>query len=350
MPQPMPSHHTIRSWTRVFTRGVSAVVLASAVLPVVLVTPVAAQDNSASKGTLPDVNSLPPAPGLIFDVKAREYIMFDVLVQRLSDRKYVLIGEKHDNPIHHHHQAQLVDALSKADEQERAIVWEMFTRDQQVTLDDSWQEIPIAELGPALAWEDRGWPSWHDYAPIAQAARDNGLMMVAGNLPDDLLKPMISDGNDALPDDLAAKLDLPDMPTEMLDRFNVEIAEGHCNMLPESMLGSFSAVQFARDASLARAMTEAAKIDGIDGAFLIAGAMHVRNSIAAPWHIKRFEPDIEMRDIAVVSLIEADDPGPDASLVEDYAMRFGAPDDIDFMWFTNDIARGDPCQNLGMGQ
>jgi uncharacterized iron-regulated protein len=276
--------------------------------------------------------------------------MFDVLVERLSDRKYILIGEKHDNPIHHHHQAQLVDVLSKTDNQERAVVWEMFTRDQQESLDDSWQELPISELGPALAWEDRGWPSWHDYAPIAQSARDNGLMMVAGNLPDDLVKPMIRDGNDALPDDLAAKLDLPAIPSEMLDRLNVEIAEGHCNMLPESMLGSFSAVQFARDASLARAMSDAAKIDGVDGSFLIAGAMHVRHSIAVPWHLQRFEPDLDIDDIAVISLIEADDPGPDASLVEDYAMRFGSPDDIDFMWFTNDIARGDPCLNFGMGQ
>jgi uncharacterized iron-regulated protein len=315
-----------------------------------LSAPALAQDSQSPEGNLTDVNSLPPAPGLIFDVKAGEYIMFDVLVERLSDRKYILIGEKHDNPIHHHHQAQLVDVLSKTDNQERAVVWEMFTRDQQESLDDSWQELPISELGPALAWEDRGWPSWHDYAPIAQSARDNGLMMVAGNLPDDLVKPMIRDGNDALPDDLAAKLDLPAIPSEMLDRLNVEIAEGHCNMLPESMLGSFSAVQFARDASLARAMSDAAKIDGVDGSFLIAGAMHVRHSIAVPWHLQRFEPDLDIDDIAVISLIEADDPGPDASLVEDYAMRFGSPDDIDFMWFTNDIARGDPCLNFGMGQ
>ena len=349
MPKSMPIQIAVRSWTHAVKRsvGISVVALASTILPV---APTVAHDSNTPRGSLTDVNALPPAPGLIFDVVAGEYIMFDALVERLSGRKYILIGEKHDNPIHHHHQAQLVNALGKSDERERAIVWEMFTRDQQASLEDSWQTLPVSELGPAMAWEDRGWPSWHDCAPIAQAARDNGLMMVAGNLPDDLLKPMISNGNDALPDDLAAKLDLPDMPTEILDRFNVEIAEGHCNMLPKSMLGGFSAVQFARDASLARAMSDAANIDGIDGAFLIAGAMHVRHSIATPWHLQRYEPDIEPRDIAVVSLIEADDPGPDASSIEDYAMRFGAPDDIDFMWFTNDIARGDPCQNLGMGQ
>ena len=350
MPKSMPIQTAILSFVCNTMRAVSVLVLASTVFPALMAQPSAAQDDGNANRTLTDANALPPAPGLIFDVQAGEYILFDVLVDRLSDRKYVLIGEKHDNPIHHHHQAQLVDALSKTETRNRAIVWEMFTRDQQATLDYHWQDIPISELGQTMAWEDRGWPSWHDYAPIAQAARNNSLMMVAGNLPDSILRPMISKGNSAIPDDLATQLDLPEIPAEILDRFTVEIAEGHCNMLPDSMLGGFSVVQFARDASLARAMSDAAKIDGIDGAFLIAGAMHVRQTIAVPWHLRRYEPELAANDIAVVSLIEADDPGPDASSVEEYATRFGAPDDIDFMWFTNDIARGDPCENLDMGE
>lgn len=346
MPKSVPGHNKRKTHARSFTRAASALVLASTVIAAIMTKQSSAHETENANGGLTDVNALPPAPGLIFDVQAGEYILFDALVDRLAERKYVLIGEKHDNPIHHHHQAQLVDALSKSDERERAIVWEMFTRDQQTSLDHNWQDLPISELGPAMAWEDRGWPSWHDYAPIAQAARDNGLMMVAGNLPDAILRPMITKGNSAIPDELAAQLDLPAIPTGVLERFNVEIAEGHCNMLPESVLDGFSAVQFARDASLAQAMSKTAKIDGIDGAFLIAGAMHVRQTIAVPWHLRRYEPELPEAEIAVVSLIEADDPGPKPSEIEDYAMRFGAPDDIDFMWFTTDIERGDPCDQM----
>jgi len=306
--------------------------------------------NSAAKQAL-DVNALPPAPGLIFDVQAGEYIMFDELVSRLADRKYILIGEKHDNPIHHHHQAHLVAALSQADQRHRAVIWEMFTRDQQASLNKSWQELPVSDLGQAMDWDNRGWPSWHDYAPIAQAAKDHKLPMIAGNLPDSLLRPLISDGASALPDTLANQLALPEIPKDILERFSVEIAEGHCNMLPESMLGGFSTVQFARDASLARAMYDAAtQSENIEGAFLIAGAMHVRNTIAVPWHLERFETKLDENDIAVISLIEADDPSDTPQSISDYAMRFGAADDIDFMWFTNDIVRGDPCTNLTIGQ
>jgi uncharacterized iron-regulated protein len=300
-----------------------------------------------------DVNALPPAPGLIFDLNVGEYILFDELVRRLSDRKYVLIGEKHDNPIHHHHQAELISRLSTADQQNRAVVWEMFTRDQQASLDQKWQDIPISDLGPEFNWEERGWPSWHDYAPIAQAARENNLAMVAGNLPDDLLRPIISEGTKALPEDLATKLALPEIPENILARFRVEMKQSHCNALPENMLDGFSLVQFARDASLARAMTDATSSDGkdgTDGAFLIAGAMHVRNTLAVPWHLARFEPGLDQGDIAIVSLIEVDDPSDNPPSPQEYADRFGDRRDVDFMWFTNDIARKDPCVDWAIGQ
>lgn len=297
-----------------------------------------------------DVNALPPAPGLIFDMRAGEYILFDELVRRLSDRKYVLIGEKHDNPIHHHHQAHLINSLTQSDSRNRAVVWEMLTRDQQTDLDQKWQETEISDLGPEFGWEERGWPSWHDYAPIAQTAKDNNLAMIAGNLPDDLLRPIIADGKDALPSDLAAKLALPDIPDDILARFRVEMAQSHCNALPESMLGGFSLVQFARDASLARAMSDVASTDDVDGAFLIAGAMHVRHTLAVPWHLSRFDPNLDEQEIAVVSLIEVDDPSDNPPKAPDYAERFGDAADIDFLWFTNDIVRADPCANLTIGQ
>ena len=337
--------------------GVVTAIVTTAILlsPPVKADEVSANDpantNDVSANiVITDVSPLPPAPGLIFDVRAGEYIMLGELVRRIGDAKYILIGEKHDNPIHHHHQAELIDALSKSGNRHRAVVWEMFTRDQQDSLDQNWHDLTVADLGLAMTWEDRGWPSWQDYAPIAQAARNNDLAMVAGNLPDDILRPMIANGVSALPDDLAKDLSLPDIPADIQVLLDQEIAEGHCDTLPKSMLPAFSTVQFARDASLARAMYDAANSDTTDGAYLIAGAMHVRRGIAAPWHLRRFDTNLTDQDIAVVSLIEADDPSDDPSNIADYALRFGPSDAIDFMWFTNDIVRGNPCDDLKMGQ
>ncbi|MAZ32384.1 MAG: hypothetical protein CMO06_04455 [Thalassospira sp.] len=304
----------------------------------------------ASVRDIPDADALPPAPGLIFDMAGQRYVMFDDMVSRLAGTRFVLIGEKHDNPIHHHHQAQLVRALSKRENTKRAVVWEMFNRDQQESLDQAWQTVSPDELGSEMNWGESGWPSWHDYAPIAEAARENGLSMVAGNLPQNVLRPMISEGISALPTELAEKLALPPLPDDIAARFDQEIAEGHCNMLPKSQLPAFSLVQFARDASLARAMTDADADKNIDGAFLIAGAMHVRDDIAVPYHLRRYSPDLTDNDIAVVILVEADDPGENLPGVNDYALRMGSEDIADFMWFTNDLPRTDPCEDMNIGQ
>ncbi|OSQ48397.1 ChaN family lipoprotein [Thalassospira alkalitolerans] len=300
---------------------------------------------------IPDANALPPAPGLIFDMTEERYVMFDEMVSQIAGTKFVLIGEKHDNPIHHHHQAQLVNALSARDGLDRAVVWEMFNRDQQGDLDQAWNTMPPEDLGAALNWTESGWPSWHDYAPIAEAAKHHKLAMVAGNLPQNILRPMIRDGITALPPELARSLSLPDLPDDIAQRFNHEIAQGHCNMLPDAQLPAFAMVQFARDASLARAMIDSASAHGPnpDGAFLIAGAMHVRDDIAVPYHLRRFAPDLTDDNVVVIILVEADDPGENPAGVRDYAMRMGSENVADYLWFTNDLPRDDPCKDLKIG-
>ena len=60
--------------------------------------------------------------------------------------------------------------------------------------------------------------------------------------------------------------------------------------------------------------------------------------------------DIDDNDIAVVILVEADDPGEDLPGVRDYALRMGSENVADFMWFTNDLPRADPCEDIQIGQ
>lgn len=339
-----------------FKRSLLTGLAITALVPVLEfpVNSASAQNDAATEPSgmrdIPDANSLPPAPGLIFDMNTQSYVMFDEMVSRLAGKRFVLIGEKHDNPIHHHHQSELIKALGKRDDHHRAIVWEMFNRDQQDSLDQAWQTVSPEELGAKMNWAESGWPLWHDYAPIAEAAKAQNLVMIAGNLPQDVLRPMIRDGVKALPAELAGKLALPPLPDDIAKRFNKEIADGHCNMLPKSQLPAFGLVQFARDASLARAMIDADADRNIDGAFLIAGAMHVRDDIAVPYHLRRYAPDLPDDDIAVVILIEADDPGENLPGVRDYALRMGSEKVADFMWFTNDLPREDPCEDLNIGQ
>lgn len=288
----------------------------------------------------------PPTPGLIYDVAGQNYIRPENLRQEVGDARYILLGETHDNPIHHQRQADLVNLLSQ-NGKHRAVVWEMINRDRQKALDIAWAEGGPEKLGPNLDWSESGWPSWQDYAPIAEAAANHKLPMVAGNLPADLLRPMIRHGRDVLPPALAQKLDLPAIPANIAALFNTEIARSHCGMLPTDMIPAFGEVQFARDASLARAMVDAAQTGGVDGAFLIAGAMHTRGNVGVPWHLRRFDPEGR---IVVVTMIEigTPPPGAEAEPAEAYLQQFGPGKSSDFIWFTSSLERGDPCDDLRM--
>ncbi|MDP2698223.1 ChaN family lipoprotein [Thalassospira sp.] len=280
----------------------------------------------------------PPAPGLIYDVASNRYIKIGELHRAVTNVRYVLLGETHDNPLHHHRQAELVDALSQ-DGLKRTIVWEMFNRDQQADLDAAWVARDPENLGPALDWENSGWPSWYDYQPIASAAAKHNLEISAGNLPRNVLQPMATEGLDALPDDLRDLLNVPDMPGPIADQFKVEIVSSHCGMLPPEKAAPFGLIQYVRDASLARAMFDAASVPGQDGAFLIAGSMHVRSGVAVPFHLERYDPEGSR---AVIAMMETGNDGTELR-PDDYLARLGGRNAVDFIWFTSAIKRDDPC-------
>ncbi|WP_085581637.1 ChaN family lipoprotein [Thalassospira mesophila] len=297
----------------------------------------------AANGGMPP---MAPAPGLIYDVARGDYVRLETLQSAAAGAKYILLGETHDNLIHHQRQAELIDVLS-GDGLKRAVVWEMINRDQQSALDDAWnnKKITIDDIGNQLNWEDSGWPLWQDYSPIAEAARQHQLPMVAGNLPKALIAPLMAKGNGALPTSLAKKLALPPIPAETKTLFDREIVNAHCGVLSPEQAPPFSTIQFARDASLARAMFDATRAKGIKGAFLITGAMHARANIGVPWHLRRFDPK---GTSIVITMLEAPNSGDPSSAPADSLKAFGPDHSVDFIWFTSDLDRSDPCEGIKM--
>ncbi|MGA1635663.1 MAG: ChaN family lipoprotein, partial [Gemmobacter sp.] len=98
----------------------------------------------------------------------------------------VILGEVHDNPIHHANQARAVAAIRPA-----ALVFEMFgpdeaARAQGVARGDA------AALGAALGWEGSGWPDFALYHPIFTAAPD--ALIAGGSLPRGTVRRAITEG------------------------------------------------------------------------------------------------------------------------------------------------------------
>ncbi len=187
---------------------------------------------------------------------------------RIQRVDYVLIGEKHDNPEHHKVQAAILRQNLKSGD---VVVFEMLKSSQGNAIDNfNTGETDLESFEQELVWEKSGWPEWVYYAPLFQAARENGAIIKFGSLPIKELKKTDFDKN-ALSE--AAKADLQD-----------DIREGHCNLLPEQAINPMTTVQMQKDAFMAQQMQ--ADEDTFKRRFLIAGNGHVVKDRAVPQHLK----------------------------------------------------------------
>jgi uncharacterized iron-regulated protein len=277
-----------------------------------------------------------PLTGRVWDVGARSFIDAGALPPRLARARFVLLGEKHDNPDHHHLQAALVRALA-AGGRRPAVAFEMLDTAQAAALARHLAASPrdAAGLGEAVGWRESGWPPWSAYEPIAHAALEAGLPIIAANLPAAVISAVARGHRAALPASLVAAyaLDRP-LPGDTQTAMAAEIRDAHCGHANPAMVANMINAQRARDALMADALLTAAA----DGAILIAGTGHVRNDWGAPMYIRGRDPHAT---IATVVFMEVQ---PSATEPEDYAARFSATSlPFDYVWFTPRMDDDDPC-------
>jgi uncharacterized iron-regulated protein len=281
-----------------------------------------------------------PLVGRIWDVKAGRFIDPPTLAARVALARYVLLGERHDNADHHRLQAWVVRALATAGRRP-AVGFEMLTVDQAPALSRHLAASPrdAAGLGDAVGWKQSGWPEWPTYQPIAAAALDAGLRIVAADFGAAGKQAMRKDGVAGLDADLVARhaLDQP-LAKDHEAAMATEIRESHCGQAPAAIIPRMIAAQRARDAHMAEALVRAGDADG---AVLIAGAGHVRTDWGVPAYLRRRQPDAS---IAAVAFLEARDAKQNAPA---YAEDFHLPAlPFDYVWFTPRVDDEDPCEKF----
>lgn len=251
-------------------------------------------------------------------------------VERAKDHDYVLLGEKHDNPDHHRLQAWVIEALVAAGKRP-AVAMEMLDADQ-VPMLAAYRSRPDADaagLGPAVGWEARGWPSWAMYAPIAAIAMQAGLPIVPADLSRAAIRSIGSGGVDAVRPGLATELESsPRYDAAQSQSLAEELRAAHCGHVPEGALPRMLEVQWARDANMARVLRNVER-----PTVLVAGAGHVRNDRAVPWHLRATVPRVKILTVAFVEV----QPGR-----EDPA-SYGQSGLFDVLWFTARVEDDDPC-------
>jgi len=280
-----------------------------------------------------------PLTGRVWDVGAAAFIEPHQLLARLATARFVLLGEKHDNPDHHRLQAWIVRELLAAGRRP-AVAFEMLSDAQADALRRHLAAAPTdaAGLGPAVDWARSGWPDWEHYRPIAEAALRAGVPVLPANLAPATARAVARNDLGALDPALVTRyrLDRP-LPAATAASLAEELRRAHCGHAPDAMVAGMAVAQRARDARMAESLVAGG---ARDGAVLIAGAGHVRNDRGVPASLAVREPASR---VASVALLEVQ---PALATPPAHAARFDDRLPFDYVWFTSRVDDEDACDRF----
>ncbi len=279
-----------------------------------------------------------PLSGRIWDVSSARFIDRQSLVTRVARADFLLLGERHDNPDHHLLQAEVLRSLIALGRRP-AVGFEMFGLDDANAIANHLAFAPndAAGLGRAVNWNKSGWPDWAMYQPIAEAALQARLRIVATNLPLATARKMNSDGLAALGPSVRRELSL-DRPLSdaMFATMATDIRNSHCGYASEESVKAMVDVQRARDAQMAQSLIAAGDPDG---AILVAGAGHVRNDYGIPVYLTAKAAG---KQVISIVFLEVDNQKPEP---HNYALANGRLP-FDYVWFTPRVDDEDPCEKF----
>ena len=250
--------------------------------------------------------------GTVWDIRAGRLVEVATLLEALREARYRLLGEVHDNRIHHEIRAGLINALGRAG-LKPVVAFEQFDAEHDPEL----QALvdPDAEaVAKAVRFDRKGW-NWELYKPLVEAALSHRMPLRAANLSRAMATRIARGEFPAA---------LPPWPAERDRRLRRYLFLGHCEALPERALPGMAAAQRARDSTLAGALKSPPK----DGAVLIAGNAHVRHDFGVPLYLPA--------GALSVAFLEA---APGQADLADHG-----PLPYDFAWFTAPAQRPDPCE------
>lgn len=208
-----------------------------------------------------------------------------------------VLGEVHDNPLHHIEQANQIAAIGPS-----AIVFEMLTPDQAALVNANDRNDP--NLGTFIGWEEAGWPDFAIYAPIFEAS---DAPVYGAALPRDTVIAAITSSAAEVFGEGADRYGLNTMSDDLRAAMEAEQAEAHCDALTVEMLPGMVEAQRLRDAHFARVTLTAYDETG-GPVVLITGNGHARIDRAVPAYITRVRPDLTVHALGILEIPDDDAP------------------------------------------
>ena len=277
-----------------------------------------------------------PLVGRMWDMNSRSYIEESTLLSRIKDANVLLLGEVHDNPLHHDFQKKLLQVQLAAGSRP-SLLMEQFNSESQADLDhamaDSNRDDAFSRAADLIKFGD-----WQLYAPLLSIAVDYKLPVIAANIANAQLKPVMQQGFNAYdPEDLK-RVAVETVWSGSRDNFLSQSMEGtHCGQITPQWRAGLVRGQRLRDAL----MVDAAVSSFGRGIVVIVGRNHARRDIGLPLYFAARNPAARILSIGLVEVV----PGDVAP--EKYATETAtgeAPYDV--IWFSPRLDRSgrfDPC-------
>ncbi|MES2561958.1 MAG: ChaN family lipoprotein [Pseudomonadota bacterium] len=275
-----------------------------------------------------------PLVGKIWDAASARFVTREALVDALKRAHFRLLGEVHDNPVHHALQAELLEAIAASGLKPMVAFEQMDAEHDAALLQRLAQGKAQAEdVADAVRFDRKGW-TWTYYRPLVEIALRHGLPLRAANLSRKSAGQIAREGLSSITPTRIAELRLESAwnPERELAMREI-IRDGHCGALPESAVPSMAVAQRVRDATLAESLLTSSK----DGAVLIAGNGHVRRDLGVPLYLATSAARTAC-SVGVLE-VEANQIDPRSYVV---SMTSHAPL-YDFVCFTARRERSDPC-------
>lgn len=223
------------------------------------------------------------------------------LIQSVREADVLLVGELHDDEAGHRFKRVLLEEIDRADRRQVVLSLEMFERDVQIVIDEFLADHITEAHFTASA---RAWPNYErDYRPMVMFAKENGLPVVAANVPRRYVNLVAREGMAALNDlfgqsrTLLPPLPLPGASDKYRAAF-MERMEGmpaHGGVTPENMFEA----QRLWDAGMAESIVQA--LDMRENALVmhVAGSFHVERDTGIPDMIRAYRPELRLVSVVV---------------------------------------------------
>ncbi len=276
-----------------------------------------------------------PLVGMLWHTETEQFVSEDRLWANLGNSRFLILGEKHDNPDHHALQLDLLSDLI-----DRNLLSSLTLEMLDSTSDDALQALSNQQLNSSealkdyLNWDSEGW-NWEFYGPLVEEVYDSDIPVYSGNISDETVGAVYGQ---------PTPLEIAEVFGEtVMNRLTQDIDESHCGLLPESQFSAMVRVQQTRDFTMAKQMpgAERNKLS-----LLIAGNYHARQDLGVPNYLLTQNNDLKRHEIVSVSFMEVrageDDP-------VSYLDSFSEQIPYDYIWFTPALTSEDYCDSLRQG-